>query len=147
MAKKEMKLKPALATLNAILEAELGAVVRYTHYQFMVFGYSRIPIIHWMESQADESMQHARQAGEMITHLGGAPSLALGPLLEKPLGSIGDILQDALAYELGALNLYRRLLTQVEGSSVMLEEYARTHIGTEELHLGEIRKMLHNPGD
>ena len=29
----------------------------------------------------------------------------------------------------------------------MLEEYARTMIHTEEMHLGEVDKMLRTPGD
>lgn len=35
----------AIAVLNRILELELAGVVRYTHYAFMVNGYSRIPIV------------------------------------------------------------------------------------------------------
>ena len=73
MADKDIDKKKVLATLDRILEAELAGVVRYTHYAFMVFGYNRIPIISWFESQANESLLHARQAGEMITHLGGHP--------------------------------------------------------------------------
>ena len=56
--------------LNRILEAELAGVVRYTHYSFLVYGYNRIPIVSWLREQASESLLHAYQAGEMITHLG-----------------------------------------------------------------------------
>lgn len=146
MAKKKSSNEPAIAILNRILEAELAGAVRYTQHQFMVFGYSRIPIIGWLESQATESMMHARQTGEMITHLGGEPSLKIGRLVEKRHGSIGDILRDALEHERRALALYRELLDAVEGRSVVLEEFARTQIGTEELHAGEIEKMLRHPG-
>ena len=45
-----------------------------------------------------------------------------------------------------SLNGYKELLTLVEGQSVMLEEYAREMIYTEELHLGEVDKMLRKPG-
>jgi bacterioferritin (cytochrome b1) len=61
--------------LNRILEAELAGVVRYTHYSFLVYGYNRIPIVSWLREQASESLLHAQQAGEMITHLGAYPSL------------------------------------------------------------------------
>lgn len=147
MAQKKLNAKSVLATLNMILEAELAGVVRYTQYQFMVFGYSRIPIVQWLESQATESLLHARQAGEMITHIGGQPSLKIGRLLDKPQQSIGDILRNALEHERGAMKLYRGLLTQVAGRSIVLEEYARSLIGAEELHTGEIEKMLRRPGD
>ncbi len=39
------------AKLNTILEHELAGVVCYTHYSFMVFGYSRIPIIGWLRQK------------------------------------------------------------------------------------------------
>lgn len=66
-----------VAVLNRILEQELAGVVRYTHYSFLVFGFGRIPIVSWLRAQADESLLHAQQAGEMITMLGEYPSLAV----------------------------------------------------------------------
>ncbi len=139
--------KKIIAALNKILELELAGVVRYTHYSLMVYGYSRIPIISWLRDQATESLDHANKAGEVITNLGGHPSLAIGPLLETENHDIGDILRESLDHEMSALNSYKELLKLVEGHSVMLEEYAREMIYNEELHLGEVDKMLRNPGD
>ena len=133
--------------LNTILEFELAGVVRYTHYALMVYGYGRIPITSWLRGQATESLAHANQAGELITNLGGHPSLAIGPLLETHNHDIGTILRESLDHERDWLNSYKALLALVEGESIMLEEYARTMIYTEELHLGEVDKMLRNPGD
>lgn len=114
-----------IKVLNNILEAELAGVVRYTLYALMVFGYNRIPIVSWMRAQANESFLHANQAGEMITHLGGHPSLGIGPLLELHRHDIGDILRESLEHETQALAEYHRLLDLVNGRSVLLEEYAR----------------------
>ena len=136
-----------IGALNTILEFELAGVVRYTHYALMVYGYSRIPITSWLRDQATESLTHANQAGELITNLGGHPSLAIGPLLETHNHDIGTILRESLEHEKDSLNAYKALLSLVEGESIMLEEYARTMIYTEELHLGEVDKMLRNPGD
>ncbi len=138
---------PITKALNTILELELAGVVRYTHYALMVFGYNRIPIVSWLRSQAAESLMHADKAGELITHLGGHPSLSIGPLLETHNHDIGDILRESMAHEKLALNAYRVLLKLVEGESVMLEEYAREMIYQEELHSGEVDKMLRKPGD
>ena len=146
MSKQDPDPKAVVGILNQILEAELAGVVRYTHYSFMVFGYNRIPIISWIESQANESLLHARQAGEMITHLGGHPSLAIGQLLESHKHDVGDILRESLDHERRAQGLYRELLALVEGRSIMIEEYARTQIAAEELHAGDIEKMLRRPG-
>ncbi len=134
-----------IKVLNKILETELSGVVRYTHYSLMVFGYNRIPIISWMRSQATESLDHATQAGELITHLEGHPSLGIGPLLETHRHDIGDIMKESLEHEALALAEYHNLLTLVDGKDVMLEEYARRMISLEEMHLGEVRKMLRKP--
>ena len=138
---------PVIQALNTILELELAGVVRYTHYSLMVFGYNRIPIVSWLRGQSAESLTHAEKAGELITHLGGHPSLSIGPLLETHNHDIGDILRESMAHEKLSLNAYKALLQLVEGDSVMLEEYAREMIYQEELHSGEVDKMLRKPGE
>lgn len=143
----ELDKKKVVPLLNKILEAELAGVVRYTHYSFMVYGYNRIPIVSWLREQAAESMTHAQQAGEIITALGEHPSLSIGQLLETHKHDVGDILREALENERHGIQLYRDLLTEVEGKSVWLEEYARTMVMQEEQHSFEVDKMLRKPGD
>ena len=133
--------------LNRIMEVELAGVVRYTHYSLLVFGYNRIPIVSWFQAEASESLTHAQQAGEMITRLGGHPSLAIGPLLETHEHDIGQILRETLQAEHVALDLYMKLLELVAGKNVALEEYARGLIEQEEAHIDEIDKMLRKPGE
>jgi bacterioferritin len=136
-----------ISLLNEILETELAGVVRYCHYSLMVFGYGRIPIVSWMRSQADESLLHAHEAGELITLLEHHPSLGIGPLLETHKHDVGDILRESLEHELLALSSYHKLLKLVDGKSVLLEEYARRLIAQEEMHVGEVHKMLRRPGE
>ena len=137
----------AIEVLNKILELELAGVVRYTHYALMVFGYNRIPIVSWLQGNGDESLMHARKAGEFVTMLGGHPSLKIGPLLETHKHDIGDILRESLEQEKSTLEAYYELLKLAEGTSVSLEEYAREMILLEELHLDEVNKMLRKPGE
>lgn len=134
-----------VAALNRILETELAGVVKYTHYSLMIFGYHRIPIVHWMRGQATESLTHAQNAGEKITQLGEEPSLTIGALLNTHRHDLGDILRDSLEHERNGLALYRELLKLVEGRSVFLEEYARAMVFEEETHVGEVEKMLRRP--
>ena len=143
----EQDKKKTVEILNQIMELELAGVVRYTHYSLMVFGYSRIPIISWLKGNATESLSHAHRAGEMITLLGGHPSLKIGALLETERHDIGDILRESLEHEQGAVAAYHKLLRASEGKSVLIEEYAREMITTEELDLDEINKMLRKPGE
>ncbi len=142
-----MDRKTVVDLLNRILEMELAGTVRYTHYSLMVYGYGRIPIVSWLRTEALTAMQHAQEAGELVTQLGEHPSLAIGPLLETHKHEIGDILREAMEHERRSLGLYEELLQHVQGESTMLEEYARTKISEEERHLGDVDKMLRKPGD
>lgn len=143
----DAKKKTAIDALNRIMELELAGVVKYTHYALMVYGYNRIPIVSWLKGNADESLAHAHKAGELVTLLGGHPSLKIGPLLETEQHDIGDILRESLAHEKTALAAYYDLLRIAEGHSVLLEEYAREMIVAEELHQDEVNKMLRRPGE
>ena len=137
----------AIDILNDIMEAELAGVVRYTHYSLMVYGYNRIPIVDWMKANANEGLVHAHRAGELVTMMGGHPSLKIGPLLETERHDIGDILRESLEHEKSVLNMYHQLMGLAESTNdILLEEYAREMITAETLHLDEVNKMLRSPG-
>lgn len=138
----DLDIQKANQTLSSIMEYELAGVVRYTHYALMVTGPNRIPIVQFLKDQATESLLHAQQAGEILTGLDGHPSLKIASIEESHKHSIYDILVESSNHETAALNLYKELLSVVEGCSVYLEEYARGMIGQEELHGMELRKML-----
>jgi len=134
--------------LNQIVEHELAGVVRYTHYSFMVFGFSRIPVVSWFRGAANETLAHATEAGEMITLLGGHPSLGIGRLLETHQHDMAEILREAMDFEITGVELYRELLSLAEESgSITMEEYARQKISEEAIHIGDIDKMLRRPGE
>ncbi len=131
-----------IPVLNDILRAELSGVVRYTHYSLVITGPNRLPLVEFMQGQAAESLIHAQQAGEILTGLGGHPDQGIAPIEETHDHSVDAVLQESIAHEQRAIDLYRRLLTTTADRSIYLEEYARTQIGTEELHLIELNKML-----
>ena len=130
--------------LNQIVELEMSGVVRYTHYSLMIRGHARIPIVKWMREQANESLDHALKAGELVTHFEEHPSLAIASLDESHKHNIDEILKESLAHERKSLGLYHDLLTLVKDKSVLIEEYARSLIVEEETHIGEVEKMLKN---
>ncbi|HEU4855133.1 MAG TPA: ferritin-like domain-containing protein, partial [Nitrosospira sp.] len=82
----------------------------------------------------------------LVTLLGGYPSLAIGPLLEKHHQDIGDILRESLAHESESCAAYYQLLELTQGKSVLLEDYARSLIVEEEMHADEVNKMLRRTG-
>ncbi|MBT8493301.1 MAG: bacterioferritin [Deltaproteobacteria bacterium] len=139
---RELDNSKTVEILNRILEQELAGVVRYTHYALMVTGPNRIPIVEFMKGQANESLLHAQQVGEILTGLEGHPSMRIAPLEETHQHSIEALLHESLNHERSAVELYKELLDVVENASVYLEEFARGKIGEEELHQLELTKML-----
>ena len=142
MELKELNKEKVCNVLNQIMEFELAGVVRYTHSSLMIVGPHRIPIVKFLQEQASESLTHAKTAGEFLTGLDGHPSQKISDILETNDHSIKGILEESLEHEMAALELYKELLTIVEGSSIYLEEYTRNLIGQEEQHQLELRKML-----
>ena len=128
--------------LSKIFKLELSGVIRYTHYSLMIVGYNRLPLIDFFKSQASESLTHANLAGEHITGLGGHPPQEIDSIEETHNHNIEDILKETLEHEKKAIKIYYELLSEVDGKSVYLEEYARNLIGQEELHVLEVEKML-----
>ena len=128
--------------LNQIMEYELAGVVRYTHSSLMVSGPNRIPIVEFLQSQAQESLTHAQEAGELLTGLDGHPSQKIAVIDDHNQHSVEDILKESLDHEIHALDLYKTLLENVEDASIYLEEYARNMISQEEKHTLELKKML-----
>ena len=128
--------------LNEIMLAELAGVIRYTHHSLVITGPNRLPLVDFMNAQAEESLLHARQAGEILTGLGGHPDQGIGAIEESHDHSIETILKESIAHERRALGLYRDLLAVAEDNSIYLEEYARSQIGAEELHVIELNKLL-----
>ena len=131
-----------IPVLNDILKAELAGVVRYTHYSLVITGPNRLPLVDFMKTQADESLLHAQQAGQILTGLGGHPDQGIAHIEESHDHSVEAILQESIAHERRALDLYRMLLDIVQDDSIYLEEYARTQIGEEELHVIELNTLL-----
>ena len=72
----------------------------------------------------------------------GHPSQQITPIVENHDHSVIQILQESLAHEKSAVDMYKELLEEVADASIMLEEYARGQIGMEEQHALEIKKML-----
>ena len=128
--------------LSQIFTLELSGVIRYTHYSLMIVGYNRLPLIDFFKAQASESLDHANLAGEYITGLGGHPPLEIDTIEETYNHNIKDILKETLEHERNAVKIYYELLSTIDGKSVYLEEYTRSMIGQEELHVLEVEKML-----
>ena len=132
--------------LNEIIELEMAGVVRYAHSSLMVRGPNRIPIVQFLQEQANESLAHALEAGEYITGMDGHPTQKIAHIEESHDHSVLQILTESQEHEELAVEKYKELLMEVADASIMLEEYARGQIGMEEQHALEIKKMLKDYG-
>ncbi len=138
----DLDLDKTIATLNEILKYELAGVVKYTHFALMVTGPNRLSLDKFFKNQAVESLEHAQQAGELLTGLGGHPSQAIPEIEETNKHSIKDLLNESFNHEQKAIEIYKDLLSHSENKSLYIEEYAREMIKEEEMHGIEIKKML-----
>ena len=126
--------------LNKIIEYELAGVVRYS-LCLMVTGPYRLPIVEFLKEQANESSCMLSKPVNYLRSRWTSQS-KIAKIEETNDHSIQGILEESLGHELHALNLYKELLSIVEGKSVYLEEYTRGLIGEEEQHQLELRKCL-----
>lgn len=130
--------------LDRILGHELAGVNRYTHYALMVSGLARFSLVSYFKTHASESLDHAIKAGELMTGLNGHPSLKMTEIKETNKHDLASILAESIEHETKAAGLYHELLSEVEGKSVYLEEYARGMISSEEEHVLDMRKVARN---
>ena len=136
------KTNEVIETLNKIMEYELSGVVRYTHYALMITGRDRLSLAAFFKEQANESLLHAQEAGEIVTGLEGHPSLNISIIEESNKHSTVDLLNESSNHEKEAVALYKLLLDIVKDESIYIEEYARGMIKAEEMHAIEVSKML-----
>ena len=122
MEMRELNREQVCKILNDIIELEMAGVVRYAHSSLMVTGPHRIPIVTFLQEQANESLAHALQAGEFITGMDGHPSQTIAPIEDVNDHSVQQILAESLEHELNAVTKYKELLVEVTDASIMLEE-------------------------
>ncbi len=133
--------KEIMNCLNEVFQSEMAGIIRYLHYSFMIFGYTRIPIQKWFRDLANEGMAHAILVGEKITGYGGHPTLKAAEVPETRTHQIDKILEECLRFERHGLALYQQL-AGLAGGDIALEEMARQLVREETDHIEEVEKML-----
>ncbi|AUR50859.1 MAG: bacterioferritin [Neisseriales bacterium] len=134
--------KKVCAILDKIIAHELAGVSRYTHYSLMVYGLERLSLVGYFKGHATESLDHALKAGELMTGLGGHPTLETESIKESNKHDLQTIIKESIEHETKAAKLYHELLDEVKDKSVYLEDYARGMIGSEEQHVLDMRKIV-----
>lgn len=142
--------KPAspevMKVLDEVFQEEMAGIIRYLHYSFMIMGPNRIPIQKWFRTKAQEGMGHAVVVGEKITSYGGHPILKAAEVPETHSHQVDKLLEECIAFETRALDLYKKLVSLSEKEEdIALEELARKLVQEETEHMDEVEKMLRKP--
>ena len=142
---KDIDVKKVCDNLNEVMECELAGVVRYTHSSMMVSGPHRIPIVSFLKEQANESLLHAQQAGEILTGLDGHPTQNIAKIKETNRHSIKDILEESLEHEMHAVDLYKHsadVLGHAASSVAPLVNQLTEAVGSELQKRSEIENII-----
>lgn len=134
--------KKIVEALNQALERELGNVVSYLHYSFMVRGANRTPLVDFFRGQAQESFGHATKLGEKIVALGGRPSLKVEAVREPKSGTAEQMLREELQREKEEVKRYRDLLKLVDAEDIALRVMLEEMIAEEQEGIEDLEKRV-----
>ena len=104
--------------LNDILRHEWTGVAQYSQAGFVIQGLWRPTYSKLFFESAEESFGHAKRIGEKIVALGGTPSVERNAV--KQSHDLGEMLEHALAFEQGAVDLYKEALEMAEGDRALV---------------------------
>lgn len=109
--------------LNEILKHEWTGVAQYSQASFIVEGIWREVYAEKFEGDAKESFGHAKLIGNKIVALGGVPVAQRNEI--KQSKNLKEILENSLAFESKAVEMYNKALELSEGDralTVFLED-------------------------
>ncbi len=109
---------PIIDKLNDILRHEWTGVAQYSQAGFVIQGLWRPTYSAMFFESAEESFGHAKRIGEKIVALGGVPSVERNPV--KQSHDLTELLEHALAFEQGAVDLYTEALGMAEGDRALV---------------------------
>jgi bacterioferritin len=93
-----------IGALNRILALEYAGVIQYSQHSFLVQDLFREVYADYFRDNSRECHGHAHQVGEMISGLGGVPTVE--PAAIRQATELAEMLQQDLALEREALQAY-----------------------------------------
>ncbi|MEM7561263.1 MAG: ferritin-like domain-containing protein [Planctomycetota bacterium] len=104
--------------LNEILKHEWTGVAQYSQASFIIEGVWREVYAEKFEDDAKESFGHAKLIGDKIVALGGVPVAQRNEI--KQSRDLTEVLQNALAFESKAVEMYTKALELAEGDRALV---------------------------
>jgi bacterioferritin len=134
-----MNKEQVIAELNEILSLEYTAVLQYTYQSIVINGLDRAQFLPMFQSEATESLGHAKLIGDKIVALGGIPTAEVHPI--NTTTDIREMLQNDLALETRAATLYAQALGDAE-DDVALRVMLENQVETETVSVEELKRLL-----
>ena len=113
-----MNQEAVIAQLNEILKHEWTGVAQYSQASFIIEGRWREVYAAKFEEDAEESFNHAKLIGNKIVALGGVPVAQRNEI--KQTRDLQEMLENALAFETKAVEMYMHALELAEGSRALV---------------------------
>ncbi len=113
-----MNYEPVIEQLNEILKHEWTGVAQYSQASFIIEGVWREVYAEKFEDDAKESFGHAKLIGDKIVALGGVPVAQRNEI--KQSRDLTEVLQNALAFESKAVEMYTKALELAEGDRALV---------------------------
>ncbi len=113
-----MNYEPIINQLNEILKHEWTGVAQYSQASFIIEGPWREVYAEKFEGDAKESFKHASLVGNKIVALGGVPVAQRNEV--KQSRDLTEILQNSLAFESKAVEMYNKAIDLAEGDRPLI---------------------------
>ena len=113
-----MNYQPIIDHLNEILKHEWTGVAQYSQASFIIEGPWREVYAEKFEGDAKESFKHASLIGNKIVSLGGVPVAQRNEV--KQSRDLTEVLQNSLAFETKAVEMYNRAVELAEGDRALI---------------------------
>lgn len=136
-----MDTKAVIDHLNEILKHEWTGVAQYAQASFIIEGPWREVYAEKFEDDAKESFNHAQLVGNKIVALGGVPVATRNEI--KQSKDLIEVLQNSLAFEAKAVEMYTKALDLAEGDRALVV-FLEDILKDEQEGVDEYTKLLRN---
>ena len=136
-----MSQQAVIEILNEILKHEWTGVAQYSQAAFIIEGPWREVYAEKFEGDAKESFKHANLIGNKIVALGGVPVAQRNEI--KQSKNLLEVLQNSLAFESKAVEMYTKALEIAEGNRTLVI-FLEDILAEEQDGVDEYTKLLKN---
>lgn len=140
-----MSKQTTIDKLNEILRHEWTGVAQYAQAGFVIQGLWRVTYSKLFFDSAEESFGHAKRIGDKIVALGGVPTVERNKI--KQSHDLAEMLEHALAFEQGAVDLYTEALKLADGKDRALVVLLEDILLEEQDGVDEITQLLREQKD